>query len=215
MVKLKISGAHAALGNLAKSCGVSLSGYPVRSHESENGIFVDFVGFIFGTEKNENNFIKTLSKKPWVKYVEKEGNFVLGRMVEGKQHSPVYSSGIVHIEPVIITEQGVETWTMGSWKKEVLISFIKSVESSGEVEILSIGQKKITNFTMMSISPNLSLKQRLVMSLAIKEGYYDYPRKITIEQLGNKLNISYSTLQAHLRKAENKFIPFCFKQFYS
>ena len=49
------------------------------------------------------------------------------------------------------------------------------------------------------------------MNLAIKHSYYDYPRKIELEKLADIMKISYSTYQAHLRKAEKKLLPFFFE----
>ncbi len=214
VMKLKINSKNTLLGTTAKMFSVSLSGYPIRSHENNEEIFVDFLAFIFGTPENEKKFIEKLKHHPRVVAVEKEANFMMGRLREKKKHSSVYNSNIIHIEPVVINDKGEEYWTLGSWEKESLMEFIESVEKGEDIEVLSVKQKPITNFTMLNVFPNLSPQQKLVMDLAIKEGYYTYPRRTTIDKMADILKISYSTLQAHLRKAENKFLPYCFKQFY-
>ena len=50
------------------------------------------------------------------------------------------------------------------------------------------------------------------MELAINAGYYNYPKKITLPELAKKMKISYSTFQAHLKKAEGKIFPLVLKE---
>ena len=63
----------------------------------------------------------------------------------------------------------------------------------------------------MQENPELTEKQKQAMNLAIKQGYYNYPRKISIEQLAKLSKLSFSTFHAHLRKAEQKLLPFFFE----
>jgi hypothetical protein len=56
------------------------------------------------------------------------------------------------------------------------------------------------------ILPQLSNKERLVLTTAISAGYYEYPRKISATELAEKLGYSKSTAIEYLRKAENKII---------
>lgn len=56
------------------------------------------------------------------------------------------------------------------------------------------------------ILPQLTEKERLVLSAAIGDGYYEYPRRISATELAEKLGYSKSTLIEYLRKAENKVI---------
>jgi hypothetical protein len=51
------------------------------------------------------------------------------------------------------------------------------------------------------------LKQREAVELAIQHGYYDYPRKVEVQELAKMAKLAFSTYQAHLRKAERKLIP--------
>jgi len=54
------------------------------------------------------------------------------------------------------------------------------------------------------VLPQLSEKERLVLTAAIGSGYYEYPRKMSATELAEKLGYSKSTLIEYLRKAENK-----------
>ena len=62
-----------------------------------------------------------------------------------------------------------------------------------------------------SAQPNLSTQQKKALELAIKNKYYGYPRKITLKKLSKLMNISESTYQFHLAKAEEKILPFFYK----
>jgi predicted DNA binding protein len=58
------------------------------------------------------------------------------------------------------------------------------------------------------ILPKLSAKQRETLNLAVKEGYYNFPRKINLDGLAKLLKLSKPTVQQHLRTAEKKMMPF-------
>jgi len=56
--------------------------------------------------------------------------------------------------------------------------------------------------------PRLTPRQAEVFGLAIKHGYYELPRRITLTELAGRLDISKSTLSAILRTAErNLLVP--------
>jgi predicted DNA binding protein len=77
-------------------------------------------------------------------------------------------------------------------------------------ELISVKEEKITSFTITSIQPELTNKQKRAVELAINNDYYEYPRKIELKKLAKLMNLSYSTYQAHLRKAEKKLIKFLY-----
>ena len=53
----------------------------------------------------------------------------------------------------------------------------------------------------------LTEKQKQALELAIKHEYYSWPKGITLEQLAEKIGVSRSVFQEHLRKAEEKIMP--------
>ena len=56
--------------------------------------------------------------------------------------------------------------------------------------------------------PSLSNKQKEVIQLAVKRGYFDFPRKINLDGLAKELKLTKQTVQQHLRIAEKKLVPF-------
>ena len=63
------------------------------------------------------------------------------------------------------------------------------------------------------MQPKLTNKQKQAMNLAIKHRYYDYPRKIDVQELAKLSKLSFSTFHAHLRKAEQKLLPYFFDRY--
>ena len=212
VAKVKLSGEKGRIGSRTKKFGVSVSGFPVSFYTQKDGIYIYMVGFISGEQKNKDRFIKDLRKEKGVLHFENKDNFIITQVVEPLRLKPMYNYRIINLEPIFIDEKGYNHWTIGSWNKKELIDFIKVVEKEYNGTLISINQQKITNFSILSMQPQLTSKQKKAIELAIKENYYDYPRKIELRDLAKMMKISYSTFQAHLRKAEQKLIPFFFKR---
>jgi len=79
-------------------------------------------------------------------------------------------------------------------------------------EIRSIG--KVYNFEQRQVDVSdfipshfdLSKRETEVLIHAFKVGYYELPRKITLETLASELGLSKPTLEEYIRKAERKLI---------
>jgi hypothetical protein len=55
-------------------------------------------------------------------------------------------------------------------------------------------------------SEGLSPAQRKAFQLARAQGYYEYPRKVTANELADQLGVTKSTFIEHIRKAENAIL---------
>lgn len=66
-------------------------------------------------------------------------------------------------------------------------------------------------FDLQSAKEILAPKQIEVFQKAVDYGYYEVPKKISIEELAEKLGTSPSTVAEHLRKAEAKLLPIFMK----
>ena len=56
----------------------------------------------------------------------------------------------------------------------------------------------------------LTPRQHEVLLLAYANGYYDWPRGKTGEELADELEVTYATFSEHLRKAERKIVSMVF-----
>ncbi|MGD9276887.1 MAG: helix-turn-helix domain-containing protein [Candidatus Pacearchaeota archaeon] len=207
IAKIKLDGSNALLGGFARKYKLSFSGYPVSCKLLSNKIKVYFIGNIFGKEKSKRKLIKEINSHKRMGKIEEKNGFAIGELMDSALLEPMYHHEIICLEPVIINEQGIEYWTIGSWEKKNLTRFMDIVEKKFNGELLSIFQKKLKTFSFISTQPNLTAKQKGAMELAIKNGYYKYPRKTDLIKLSKIFGCSYSTFQHHLRKAEQKLIP--------
>lgn len=89
---------------------------------------------------------------------------------------------------------------------EVTISgFLKRLEDDGvQFELI----KKRT----LSKRGDITARQEFVVKTALDLGFFDYPKKINLEGLSGRLNVSYVTLAEILRRAEKNIISSYFKK---
>ena len=79
-------------------------------------------------------------------------------------------------------------------------------------EILKMENSPLTDVYFPNVMPKLSKHQKTALEIAYNNGYYSYPRKITLEQLAKIAKVGISTFQEHLRKAELKLLPVIIEQ---
>lgn len=211
VAKIKLNGENAIIGSRCKKFNVSVSGYPVSNFCNMDCIYTYAFYFIYGDEENIKFFIKDMKKDERVLHIENKGNFIVSQIKEPEKYKKVYSHDLIHLKPLIINRDGTQFWTLGSWNKKSLNDFIKLAEKVHNGELLSIKEEKIDNFSIFSMQPNLTIKQKKALETAIANRYYEYPRKTELKKLAKLRNLSYSTYHAHLRKAEQKLFPFLFE----
>lgn len=213
VAKISVDAKDGTLGSRTKKFKVTLFGYPVSSYAKKDGVYLYIAGSIVGEENNKKEFLESLKKDKNCINLEAKGDFLICQVKQSPNSKILYQPYIIHLEPVMIRPDGIAIWTVGCWNKNHLMDFVRVIRKVfGESELLSIKEENISSFTIASIQPELTEKQKKAVELAINNGYYSYPREIELEKLANLMHLSYSTYQAHLRKAEQKLIPFMFKK---
>jgi len=94
---------------------------------------------------------------------------------------------------------------VGSYDRENLSRLYNELQKHCSVEMLFLGKARFPTIT-------LSSQQTTVLHLAHENGYYDFPRKINAEELSRKLSLKASTVNEHIRKAENKLVKYFLEQ---
>lgn len=227
VAKLKGFDKENIYGNKTVKHKVSVHYYPINHYLEKNTYYFIAVGLIEGSDENTKAFFKELKndKKPsrnkrYVVRLEVEGNFFIcitaqSKSVEFNKYVHLfYNPKFIHIHPAIIHPDGCEEWNITSLERKDIEELIKISEKKYEGKLLMLKEIKLENVGILSILPNLTKKQKNAFLLAVKEGYYAYPREIGLEKLARLMEISLSTYQAHLRKAEKQLLPFIAKKYF-
>jgi predicted DNA binding protein len=88
-------------------------------------------------------------------------------------------------------------------ESEALKKMLKIIKPLGLVRTISFQKVTAPEYNALSC---LTGRQSEIILAAKKHGYYEYPRKITPEELSRRLGISKATTIEHLRKAENRIM---------
>lgn len=211
VAKIKFSGFVTNIGSLAIKHKVDLFGFPLSFSETSRGIEVQVAGTIFGDTVNKKGFLKEFKKTERCLEIEENNDFLIGRILEPVGSKVLYEPKIYHVSPAYISSKGYEIIEIASFTKEPLMKVREFFTGKYEGELLSIVKKRINSVSVMKISPDLTFKQREAIDLAVREGYYEIPRRTDIQKLAEISGVAFSTFQVHLRKAESKLIPYSLK----
>ena len=210
--KLSFDGSKALIGSRTLKHKVNVFAFPLSYFYEKNYIILNATGILLGKEKNKKEFIKDFKKADRLVNLEFNEDFFIGTIKELVFAKTLYNKDIIHLSPALIDEKGQETINIACFEKKQLNKAIETLEKAFPTKIYYIQEKKIKNISIVKQNPELTDKQKQAMNLAIKNGYYEYPRKTSIEKLAKLSNLSFSTFHAHLRKAEAKLLPFYFSK---
>jgi hypothetical protein len=106
----------------------------------------------------------------------------------------------VFIGPTVIKD-GIENWHIMAPAREDLQSAISSLEKYADIAY-------IRNNDPENIPDDIGLtaKQLSTLTAAVDLGFFDSPRKASIEDIAVKMGMAPSTAIEHLRKAEKKIL---------
>ena len=218
IAKFKIYDKENKFRELIEGTKVDVCYYPLNFYIKNKRYFFVSIGIVKGENKNRFFYrLRKLKKEKTERRVEfleiHENFFVLitshNISEEEKRYVNLfYNPKIIHPMPVIFREDGWEYWEAACVEREDLEKIIDLGVRLYDFELLSFSKKKIKNFGFMTLLPDLTEKQQQAISFALDSGYYNYPRKTSLDKLSKKTKRSFSTFQAHVRKAENKIISF-------
>lgn len=113
-----------------------------------------------------------------------------------------FDLNIIYTAPTMISEDRMVISILG--EQAELKRFLELVRPTAE---------RITNMTFkraayqkQDVLSALTERQRDAVIAAYHHGYYDYPKRISSEELSAKLKISKGTMMEHLRKAEGRIL---------
>lgn len=87
---------------------------------------------------------------------------------------------------------------------DAIPTFLQTLHDKGVVY-------EISEIAKLSAKQKLTSKQERVLKSALELGYFDYPKRVSTEELSNGLGIAPSTLNEILRRAERRIIKVYFE----
>ncbi|MFB6254410.1 MAG: helix-turn-helix domain-containing protein [Halobacteriaceae archaeon] len=142
---------------------------------------------------------------------EAAGNATRELLVEYPAHNSIHdeivSRGFVPDDPIRVRD-GKEYWTViCEQSRDEIQRKLDRIRSAMNAEITIESIKTPSNPSGKNSSrQKLSERQRQVFELAQQEGYYSWPREVSVTELAEKADISKATFLEHLRKAEAKLL---------
>ena len=110
-------------------------------------------------------------------------------------------SSVVVDPPVKTVENGAQFNFVGEAAE--IRSLVDSIPDTFELEILRSGEYRPAPEQLSSL---LTIRQEEVLRMALAEGYYDMPRRVTQKDVADELGITPETLNEHLRKIEHRVL---------
>lgn len=107
----------------------------------------------------------------------------------------------VLIDFPVKVEEGWAYWNLISSRKGIDVLLSDFEEKGLKFELLKIG---ISHKELGGQKNQMSFEEQKMLQKAIKEGFFDVPRKISLEELANQMGKSKSTLSVALRKIIKK-----------
>ena len=212
VLKLKLDSSKQFMGKLAIKHNISMTGYPLSCYKDKDHLYLISAGFIFGEAKNKKAALREFKKSKETVKFEQEGDFIINITKQPLFTEPVYNPEIIRPSPIIINKTGYHVWDLASFNRKLLEKVLDFTEKYLGAKVLKFRQEKISNISFTKFLPGLTDNQKKAMEIAINQGYYNYPKKIKMEELAKKMKISYSTYQAHLKKAESKLLPHIYEE---
>lgn len=212
VAKFQVSRKSSIFEPIAKKHNITVIGYPITSFRKNNKYYFIGAGTFVGSEKNIEKCLIELKRNKKVKKVERRKDFFIVLYERDILLKELHNPEFIHVKPIIIDNQGKEIWEFGCFDKQPLmklISFLK--KQPNEFKLLKLKLEVLSSLAVLNIIPDITKKQKKALQLAVDNGYYTYPKKVELKKLAKMMKISYSTYQAHLKKAEGKLIPFMSK----
>ncbi|MCK4883989.1 MAG: helix-turn-helix domain-containing protein [Candidatus Diapherotrites archaeon] len=164
-------------------------------------------------ENQKKQIIKYLQKNDVVKKIEilEENNLQILMQVftdTSKITSVVHTilENNCFVSNKIHIVDGKEIWCIASSKKIDLKNALDGLKKLGKLKLIYLKKTSFDGF-------NLTQSQEKTLKTALKNQYFEWPKKTTLSEIAKKTGVSKATAAEHLRKAEIKIIKRTFENF--
>lgn len=195
-----------------KRLGIMLYVYPINNFTSRNNFYVTAIHIVEGEKDKIKSYLEYLRKiSVKVERISENSMFTLTVMKENLEYyKTLYSPLFIYPSPVIHDGEK-EIGEIASWDDEPLRELVKVMQKSENTEffkMIKLKEERLKDIFLFRVMPKLTEKQRNAFDLAIKEGYYNYPRKINLDGLAKLIKLSKSNYHEILRRAESNILKF-------
>lgn len=115
-------------------------------------------------------------------------------------------------QPPTVHRHGWEQYSLLAFDEADIRSLHGELESDREIEVLSKTGLEETRLPHSMLTPvdqlfgELTDRQLAALQVALENGYYEQPRKCSVDDLAERTTVARATFEEHLRKAENKLV---------
>lgn len=217
IAKFKLKDEEDIYSPLCEKYKVEWFAIPHTNFEKNRKINLLVCGILSGSKDNKTRFVEELKKDKRIRNIEQHHDFILvhaqhplAREIRA-EIKIFYNPQYILVRPVHVASDGWEYWEVACLDKKELIKITSAARRHYHGKLFSLKQEKLKSISSLEITPDLTERQIYAIKMALDNGYYKYPRKLTIPDLSKIAKISYSTFQEHLRKGENKLITYFLK----
>jgi len=197
------------IGNRCQKFNVTTVGIPFNIFISEGKTYAPQLHTLKGQPQDVKKFIEDMKEDKRINELEVDGNKIFFIEVRAdKIPSSFYNPKLLFVKPNIVTPDGFEYWELATWKKKFLTEFLKDIRKHfKENDVLKIEETKLKDIYFSHLMPMLTEKQQQAIEVALKNGYYEWPKRTGLNKLAKTMGISVATYREHLKRAESKLLP--------
>ncbi len=187
---------------------------PINVEEINNRVRLSATWDVcFKNKKEFEDFLKHLKTYKMIekiKVISQDDNSALLKTIwvnKKSSYDIVLKNNCLYTSPVV-QRDGYEIYDIITENPQELVKLIENLDEIGEAKLFSVGR-------ITAEHPfKLTEKQVNAVQLAVSHNFYDWPRKVSLDEISALVGMKRRTFQENLRKAEAKLLPHLIKCFF-
>lgn len=195
--------------SVVERLGLVFCAYPINAYIHDGRRYLTTLHALEGSAKAIGKYGEHVRKfAVRLEYVSENMLFTLTTASSDTEfYEHMYNPMLFYPSPVV-HKDGREYAHLACWEREPLsqlLQFLQSHRDFEDVRVELFTEQRIPYMHIWKLFDKLTEKQRLVIELAIRRGYYSYPRQIDLGGIAAELSLSKSSVHETLRRAESNF----------
>jgi predicted DNA binding protein len=189
---------------------------PIVVEETKKGVKLCACWEVSFKDKNEfENFINHLKTYKMIRKIALinvyDDHALIKTEWENKtsSYSVVLKNNSLYTSPVI-QKNGYEVYEVITEDPKRLVKLMSNLDEIGEAKLFSVGRISSKD-NIFGLTP----KQLNAIQIALSHNFYDWPRKVSLDEISAMVGMKRRTFQENLRRAEARIIPQLLKSFLS